>query len=192
MIVRPAPTPIYGSFAEGEATHRFVTQRQCSQLARIDVSPPVMTNGKTMIQLSCQDIKEKVVYVDISPKTIEALPIRYVAGLWSDTVHVADVGDEAAEFVAEIAKMEGDESFGDLRVVAILDNAERRVDERYCPVEARVGLLGCVPQSGLTDGFPVSLFVIVNEMNRHLFSHLLKILIAAESSLAELNKRLVD
>jgi hypothetical protein len=41
-------------------------------------------------------------YVDISPKTIKAMPIRYVAGLWSDTVHVADVGDEAAEFVERI------------------------------------------------------------------------------------------
>jgi hypothetical protein len=160
MIVRPNPPPIYGSFLEGEATHRFVTQRQCSKLATIDVSPPIMIDGRKMIKLSCshQD-KTKSVYVDISPKAIESYPIRYTAGLWSDIVQVADVGDEAAMFVAEIASMENgavSSSFGDLRVVAILENTERRIDERYCPVEARVGWGGWVPQSGLTDGFPVS------------------------------------
>lgn len=160
MIVRPNPPPIYGSFLEGEATHRFVTQRQCSKLATIDVSPPIMMDGRKMIKLSCShQEKTKAVYVDISPKAIESYPIRYTAGLWSDIVQVADVGDEAAMFVAEIASMENgavSSSFGDLRVVAILENTERRIDERYCPVEARVGWGGWVPQSGLTDGFPVS------------------------------------
>jgi hypothetical protein len=155
MIVRPNPTPVYGSFAEGEATHRFVTQRQCSKLATIDVSEPVEVNGKITIKLSC-DVVEEHVYIDVSPRSIEKLPIRYLAGLWSDTLSVADLGDEAASFVAKVATLE-DAAFQDVRVVAILSDSERKVEERYCPVEARVGF-GRLPQSGLTDGFPVSCY----------------------------------
>ncbi len=42
--------------------------------------------------------------------------------------------------------------------------------KRYCPDAARVGLLGALPETGLTDGFPI--------------------LVTAQSSLAELNRRL--
>ena len=155
MIVRPNPTPVYGSFVEGEATHRFLTQRQCSKLATIDVSQPVKVNGKYMIKLSCDLIQDHV-YVDVTPKSIEKLPIKYIAGLWSDTLSVADVGDEAAKFVSRVAMME-DLMFQDVRVVAICNESERKIDGMYCPVEARVGF-GNLPQSGLTDGFPVSLY----------------------------------
>lgn len=153
MIVRPNPAPVYGSFLEGEATHRFVTQRQCSKFATVDVSEPVVVDGKSVVKLSCDAIGEHV-YIDVSLDGIQRLPVRYVAGLWSDTLNVADVGDEAAAFMSKVAIIE-DESFKDVRVVAILENSERKVDERYCPVEARVGF-GRLPQSGLTDGFPVS------------------------------------
>ncbi|KAL3783589.1 hypothetical protein HJC23_002093 [Cyclotella cryptica] len=170
MIVRPNPTPIYGSFIEGEATHRFVTQRQCSKLATISVSPPIeLEHGKLMIKLSCE-LTEEHVYINVAPRSIRNLPVRYLAGVWSDTLRVADVGDEAAAFVAKVAMLE-DASFADVRVVAILEESERRVEEIYCPEEARVGF-GSLPQSGLTDGFPI--------------------LIATESSLAELNKRLSE
>ena len=73
MIVRPNPMPIYGSFVNGEATHRFVTQRQCSKFATIEVSEPVEVNGRLMIKLSCELIKEHV-YIDVTPKTIANLP----------------------------------------------------------------------------------------------------------------------
>ncbi|KAL7518273.1 hypothetical protein ACHAWX_003119 [Stephanocyclus meneghinianus] len=170
MIVRPNPTPLYGYFLEGEATHRFVTQRQCSKFATVQVSPPVeLDNGKIVIKLSCE-LTEEHVYVDIAPRSIRKLPVRYAAGVWSDTVRVADLGDEAAAFVAKVAMLE-DASFGDVRVVAILEESVRSVEESYCPVEARVGF-GSLPQSGLTDGFPI--------------------LIATESSLAALNKRLSE
>ncbi|KAL7477785.1 hypothetical protein ACHAW6_003586 [Cyclotella cf. meneghiniana] len=170
MIVRPNPTPLYGYFLEGEATHRFVTQRQCSKFATVQVSPPVeLDNGKIVIKLSCELTGEHV-YVDVAPRSIRKLPVRYAAGVWSDTVRVADLGDQAAAFVAKVAMLE-DASFGDVRVVAILEESVRSVEESYCPVEARVGF-GSLPQSGLTDGFPI--------------------LIATESSLAELNKRLSE
>ena len=73
MIVRPNPTPSYGSFVNGEATHRFVTQRQCSKFATVEVSEPVEVNGRLMIKLSCELIKEHV-YIDVTPKSIANLP----------------------------------------------------------------------------------------------------------------------
>lgn len=158
MIVRPNPTPVYGSFLEGEATHRFVTQRQCSKFATIDVSEPVEVDGKLMMKLSCDLIKDHV-YIDVTPESIDKLPVRYIAGLWSDTLSVADVGDEAAKFVAKVAMLE-DNMFKDVRVVAIFGDSERKIDAMYCPDEARVGF-GSLPQSGLTDGFPVSSIVII-------------------------------
>eukprot|EP00985_Skeletonema_marinoi_P034740 scaffold44701_cov365-Skeletonema_marinoi.AAC.1 len=39
MLVRPLPTPLHGSFAKGEATHRFFTQRQAPSLATIELTP---------------------------------------------------------------------------------------------------------------------------------------------------------
>jgi hypothetical protein len=165
MIVRPNPTPIYGTFAEGEATHRFVTQRQCPKFATIEVSSPHLINGKTMLKLSCKLTADEVT-INISPQSLKDLPVRYQAGLWSDVVTVADVGDGAAAFVAKVAMLE-DASFKDVRVVAILEETERRVDEVYCPLEARVW--GSLPMSGLTDGFPVSFvyyvgLILVNDL----------------------------
>jgi uncharacterized protein YcbX len=209
MIVRPNPPPLYGAFLDGEATHRFVTQRQCSKFATIQVSPPIqLDNGKIMMKLSCE-LTDEHVYVDVAPRSIQNLPMRYLAGVWGDTVRVADVGDEAAAFVAKVAMLE-DASFGDVRVVAILEESVRRVEESYCPEEARVGF-GSLPQSGLTDGFPVrflltikllyfllllyhSLFEYSTTFCAHHVIEFLsyQILIATESSLAELNKRLSE
>ena len=86
---------------------------------------------------------------------MKVLKVTYFAGIWDDALPVADVGDEAADFVAKVAMIE-DPTFKDVRVVAILEDSERRVDETYCPDEARIGLFGGLPQSGFTDGFPVS------------------------------------
>ena len=37
MLVVPLPTPVWGHFKAGEATYRFLTQRQCPSLARVSV-----------------------------------------------------------------------------------------------------------------------------------------------------------
>ena len=160
MIVRPNPTPIYGSFVDGEATHRFFTQRQSPSLATVEATEPVtITNesgvSKTLIKLSSALIPNEHVYINVHPSAVKTLPVRYRAGLWSDTVEVADVGDEAAAYVAKVVGKD-DPSFGDARVVSLVDSSMRKVNELYCPLAARIGLWGSLPQGGLTDGFPVS------------------------------------
>jgi hypothetical protein len=90
---------------------------------------------------------------------VNSFPIRYLAGVWNDVIQVADVGDEAAAFVSKVV-CKDDPNFKDVRVVSVMQSSERRVDELYCPDAARVGILGSLPQGGLTDGFPVSCFVL--------------------------------
>jgi len=174
MIVRPNPTPEYGYLIKGEATHRFFTQRQSPSLATIEATEPVAIvkeagDSKTLIKLSSSLLPKEHVYINIQSSSTENLPIRYFAGLWSDTVEVADVGDEAAAFVSKIVGQDNP-SFGDVRVVSIVKSSERAVSELYCPDAARVGMRGVLPQGGLTDGFPI--------------------LVATQASLDELNKRL--
>ena len=171
MIVRPLPTPVYGNFIKGEPTHRFFTQRQSPSLATIEASEPVgVNNNKTLIKLSSSLVpNNEHVFINVHPTHVKTLPIRYQAGVWSDTVEVADMGDEAAEFVSKVV-CKDDASYNDVRVVSILESSNRKVDELYCPDAARVGLLGSLPQGGLTDGFPI--------------------LIATRASLDELNFRL--
>ena len=172
MLVRPLPTPVYGSFAKGEATHRFFTQRQAPSLATIELKP-VLSQDRTkiLIKLSSKlsSPNNDHAFIDTHPTTIKKYPVRYSAGLWSDTVEVADVGDDAAEFVASIV-CKDDPSFKDVRVVSILESSMRKVDERYCPDAARVGFFSDLPQGGLTDGFPI--------------------LVATEASLELLNEKL--
>ena len=158
MIVRPNPTPIHGGgFVEGEATHRFFTQRQSPSLATIEASEPVViSKTKTLVRLSSELIPNEHVYVNVGSYAVKSLPVRYRAGLWSDTVEVADVGDEAAAFVAKVVGKD-DPSFADVRVVSIVESSVRKVSEKYCPDAARIGILGSLPHGGLTDGFPVSI-----------------------------------
>lgn len=172
MLVRPLPTPLHGSFAKGEATHRFFTQRQAPSLATIEIKP-VLSQDQTKILLKLSSKlaspSNDHAYIDTHPKTIKKCKVRYLAGLWEDTVEVADVGDDAAEFVASIVGKD-DPSFKDVRVVSILESSMRKVSEKYCPDAARVGFFSELPQGGLTDGFPL--------------------LVATEASLELLNKKL--
>jgi len=183
MVVRPNPTPLHGGgFGEGEATHRFLTQRQAPGLATIEAAVPVEVAGgsstaggpsketKRLIKLSSSSIpNDGGVFVDVHPSSVEALPVRYLAGLWGDVVEVADCGDEAAEFVAKIVGRD-DSRFEDARLVSIVNSSVRKVNELYCPDAARVGPWATAPQGGLTDGFPI--------------------LVATQASLNELNTRL--
>lgn len=166
MIVRPS----------GDTSHRFFTQRQAPSLATIEVTEPILLSSnsgkekKMLIKLSSSLVPYSHVYINIHPSIVKTLPVRYLAGLWSDTVEVVDVGDEAAAFVSKVV-CKDDPSFGDVRVVSILESSVRLVDELYCPDAARVGFFGNLPHGGLTDGFPI--------------------LIATQASLDELNRRLM-
>ena len=163
MVVRPNPTPIYGSFVDGEATHRFFTQRQAPSLATVEATEPVVVSseaggkGKVLIKLSSKLVPKEHVYVDVHSSAVKKLPVRYLAGLWSDTVEVADLGDDVAAFLAKVVGND-DPNFADVRMVSIVESSVRRVSKIYCPDAARTGLWGSLPQGGLTDGFPVSDF----------------------------------
>lgn len=161
MIVRPLPTPLYGHFMDGEATHRFLTQRQSPSLATVDATEPItLDSSKTLIKLSSSLVTDdEHVTINVHPSAVKSFPIRYLAGVWNDVIQVADVGDEAAAFVSKVV-CKDDPNFKDVRVVSVMQSSERRVDELYCPDAARVGILGSLPQGGLTDGFPVSCFVL--------------------------------
>lgn len=173
MIVRPNP-----NFDDGDNgeyySHRFFTQRQSPRLATIEATEPVdiISSGgdggggggrrggsrrvKTLIRLSSSSVPDAHVYVDVHPTTIRTLPVRYRVGLWDDVVDVVDVGDEAAEYVSNVVRLDHP-SFDDVRVVYILcDSTSRRVKRDYCPDAARVGFFCALPHGGLTDGFPVS------------------------------------
>lgn len=168
MIVRPSPKPLHGGLADGEATHRFLTQRQSPSLATIEATGPVEAtiegsdgrgDATTQIKLSSSLVpateEDGGVCVDVHPSHVRKLPIRYLAGLWDDVVEVADAGDEAAAFVSKVAAKD-DPRFADARVVSIVESSVRNVSALYCPDAARVGPWGSLPQGGLTDGFPVS------------------------------------
>lgn len=171
MIVRPLPTPLHGSFAKGEPTHRFFTQRQAPSLATIDLKPVLAQDrSKLLLRLSSKSSPGEHTFIDTHPTTVKKYPLRYRVGVWSDTVEVADVGDDAAEFVARIV-CKDDPSFKDVRVVSILDSSVRKVDERYCPDAARIGFFSDLPQGGLTDGFPI---LVANEASLELLNEKLK------------------
>lgn len=122
MVVRPNPTPIYGSFVDGEATHRFFTQRQAPSLATIEATEPVVVSSedggkeKVLIKLSSKLVPNEHVYIDVHSSAVKKVPVRYLAGLWSDTVEVADVGDDAAAFVAKVVEND-DPNFADVRAM---------------------------------------------------------------------------
>ena len=127
MLVRPNARPTYGDFVDGEATHRFFTQRQCPSLATIDASEPVDVGGKVLIKLSSSLLTDEHVFIDVSPSVVERLPVRYNAGLWGDVVEVADVGDAAADFVSKVTMEKG------VRVVCLLSSSTRQISAKYCP-----------------------------------------------------------
>lgn len=167
MLVRPLPRPSYGEFLRNEATHTFVTQRQCPTLATVVASFSQESPAKNKIKLSAGRDK---VYIDVSKAALKKITIRYRAKLWDDIVDVVDVGQEAASFVQSNMKS-AEDTFDDVRVVSMIPHvSKRRTDERYSPTAALNPFNASVPYVSLADGFPL--------------------LVASEKSLEELNRRL--
>ena len=138
------------------------------------------------IRLTSSLVPGREAIVDASDGAVSGYRTRYRAGIWDDVVDVADVGDEAAGFVADViaaaAVGGGGEGGGvqpsecdggGIRVASVLPGGAtvRPLDGRYLPPAALTSL-GSVPSTSLNDGF--------------------SILIASESSLAELNRRLIE
>jgi uncharacterized protein YcbX len=188
MIVVNAPLPAWGSFTKDQATHRFLTQRQCPLLATVCVT---LDNVTGTLTLSCTDetatsvstttkgkskSKAKVVLpesITVNTKPAVGSPV-YRSTLWSDLVQVQDMGDLAAAFFQQILDLDDrvpDElKKAGVRMVVQASNDTRSTDDKYVPAAAR-SWLGQSPATALVDGFPI--------------------LIACESSLQELNRRLI-
>eukprot|EP00980_Cylindrotheca_fusiformis_P031439 scaffold26366_cov117-Cylindrotheca_fusiformis.AAC.10 len=169
MVVYPAPR------WPDDTRHRFLTQRQCPSLATI-----VAKIDETCLILECGD---KSIEIPLQLEGTDQKRKTYEAGIWDDQVTVEDMGDEAAKFLQAIVDAdqncksgdEGDEApptsmFKNIRLAA--HNAQDRLTpSEFVPNSAKTWL-GATPPVSLTDGFPI--------------------LIACESSLDELNKKLKD
>lgn len=167
MLVTQAPTPIWGSFGPNDATHRFLTQRQCPSLATV-----IVKRQGASITLSSHMFPNRRVTVDTIPKPNSP---KYRASLWSDIVLVQDLGDAAASFLQDIVQL--DESVADeyksnnVRLVVQCREDNRSADANFVPARARTWRGNQAPVA-LSDGFPL--------------------LLANEASLRELNKRLKE
>lgn len=168
MPVVPRPTPLLGSFAPGEATHQFITQRQVPTLATIKA---VLSSKDDSLTLSSHILPGKK--VTIYPKQQISSGTTYKARVWDDSTDVLDMGDEAASFLAEIVAKDSEATpmHSKIRLVAMKDDNDRVASEKYTPTAA-LSWTGSLPKTGLTDGFPV--------------------LIANQASLDELNRRLKE
>mmetsp|Transcript_35089 Transcript_35089/g.35299 ORF Transcript_35089/g.35299 Transcript_35089/m.35299 type:complete len:406 (-) Transcript_35089:214-1431(-) len=184
MVVKPRLVPPSRS---NPSSHRFITQRQAPSLATINASIPTIPSEEEVglyISLShrgneneCSRIskeKQQPIRIDVSDNALRrySKERKYLVGIWDDVVEVADVGDEAAEFVQAILEKDSlaNGNFQDVRVVTIIPSTERELDKRYLPYAAFHDL-GTVPRISLSDGFPI--------------------LIASQKSLEELNRRLL-
>lgn len=154
MVVADNPPSIYG--IPLEATHRFVTQRQCPALATIDA-----TFSDFTLTLSMSDGNSSVKVNLSATQTSDKRVLR--ARIWDDIVEVVDAGDEAAAFLQPIVNMNG------VRLVSVSPSDTRTADEKYVPPEART-LTGNIPLAGLTDGFPILIACTasLDELNRRL------------------------
>lgn len=150
MLVVPLPTPVWGHFKPGEATHRFLTQRQCPSFARVSIN-----------------VKNRQLYVstqDKLPKSSTVLPMEapetaktYLATVWGSTVSVQDLGDEAASFFQQILNRDPhmpEELKDGVRLVVQTTSDTRAPNSEDFPGAAR-SLLGVEPKVSLADGFPL-------------------------------------
>ena len=168
MVVSPAPVPLWGSFGPKDATHRFLTQRQCPSLATVQA---IQSNDGKQITLSRLSKRESVTFSTVP----HAESKKMTASLWDENVLVQDMGDKVAHFLQTIVDEDEEVSEGlkkgGIRLVAQAVEDSRAANDRYVPAAART-LTGSSPPVGFTDGFPI--------------------LIACVSSLRELNGRLEE
>lgn len=172
MICTPAPVPLSGRFGPKDATHRFLTQRQCPSLATVSA---VLNENESVVTLSSDMFPGMSVAVPTQPPPSSA---RYHAVIWSDVVTVYDMGDEAAAFLQRV--LDHDDEIPDVfqsggalanvRLVIQDPKDERSASEDVVPARAR-SLTGKGPSVALSDGYPI--------------------LLACQSSLDELNRRLM-
>jgi uncharacterized protein len=175
MIVAPISLPVYKkSWDADDVRYRFISQRQCPTLATVTAKLDPATNQLTMSSPLLKDDDKKSAVVTISTSPSLDAPV-YRAKLWDDVVLVHDLGDEAAAFIQQILNQDqnldpGVSGTDKVRLVIQSPIDKRLASDKYTPASART-VLGQAPPVTLNDGFPI--------------------LIACETSLDELNRRIV-
>ena len=146
-------------------------------LATIDVPTKSLT---LQYQNSCKDnTKNKAtaaskITIPLQPPTLVK---TYRAGIWGDQVLVDDMGEEVASFLQTIintdSEIQSQEStrYQKIRLVSFNPQNRRYTDNQYTPSLAKTWY-GTNPTVSLTDGYPI--------------------LIACQTSLDELNRRLLQ
>lgn len=174
MLVIPIPLPSYKkAFDADEATHRFLTQRQCPSLATIAAH---LNSEKNTLTLTCDNgtspKQQKSITIAQQPATDAK---QYLAKVWGDVVHVQDMGDTVAAYCQAIVQQDDElpdeqkRAGGGVRLVVQAPTDTRCTNAQYTPAAAH-SWWGQRPTVALTDGFPI--------------------LLANQASLDELNRRL--
>jgi MOSC N-terminal beta barrel domain len=154
MLVTPAPVPLWGSFGPGDATHRFLTQRQCPSLARVVVQ--VIEGGNELL-FSTELLPNQTCSISLAPD--DHAPV-YRSTLWGDIVAVQDMGDAVATYLQKIVSQdenvpeEWKSDGGGVRLVVQYKTDDRTANDEFVPPGAR-SLLGKNPSVHLGDGFPM-------------------------------------
>jgi uncharacterized protein YcbX len=155
MLVVPNPPPVYGHLRD-DPTHKFLTQRQCPQLATVTAQ----YLSKDLLRLSVDKQKKSMTFhLSFDSDKQPILKSR----LWDNVVEVVDMGDAAADFVQAIV---GDD-IQNVRLTRMLQPSLAK--DAYVPPSARTWL-GTTPQVALTDGFPILIAceASLQEVNRRL------------------------
>ena len=180
MLITPLALPSYKtSFGDDEATHRFLSQRQCPSLATITATLDNHEPHNNLVLTSDKLPGKSVTIPNATSPTNDNLKTAttatiYRATLWGDVVLVQDMGDAAAEFCQAVVN--ADESMPDetkpgVRLVRQVSSDTRETDAQYTPASTlSLRRWGARPAVALTDGFPL--------------------LLANQASLDELNLRL--
>jgi uncharacterized protein len=177
MLATPAPTPLVGFFRQGQATHRFLTQRTCPTLATVTATFHSHDSGRPTppsksLTISSDRLPGKVVTIPTVPNA--NAPV-YRAAVWGDVVEVQDMGEEASAFFTKLVALDPevpDELKSQVRLVVQTPSDARSTDPKFTPASTRSVLSNAGPRVALTDGFPL--------------------LVGCSSSLDELNRRLAE
>lgn len=156
MLVTAAPLPLWGSFGPNDATHRFLTQRQCPILARVVVS--VHDDGT--MTLSSDVLPKEIFRISTGPAA--DAPI-YKSTLWGDLVTVQDMSDVAATFMQKIVAADAEipeELKKGVRMVMQSVQDSRTANDKFVPATART-LTGMNPRVSLADGFPLYVSLLI-------------------------------
>jgi uncharacterized protein YcbX len=154
LLVAPAPTPLVGNFGPDDATHRFLTQRQCPSLARIDVSWNIEQETLNFSTDLLSAPKQNTCTIRSFP--IDTAPI-FKTTLWGSIMTVQDMGDEIAQYFQKIVSLDAElpaELAGKVRLVVQHVSDGRTAKERFVPAAARTWL-GRNPRVSFADGFPL-------------------------------------